>query len=72
MRRLKELTEQQRADRNPGHELGDFLLRHSNYLEYLVGQLEAYLGAARADLEDERRRNQSMFSGWKKQRGGGR
>jgi len=45
---------------NPGQHLGAFLLQHSNSPEYLVSQLEAYLEAARADLEAERKRFQSF------------
>ncbi len=56
MKRIEQLRDAQRLARNPGHELGTFLLRHSNSTSYLVGQLEAYLEAARADLAAEQER----------------
>lgn len=54
MKNIAQLAEQQKADRNPGHKIGAFLLEHSNSPEYLVSQLEAYLEAAKADLEAEK------------------
>jgi len=54
MKNIETLAAQQKADRNPGHNIGTFLIEHSNSPEYLVSQLEAYLEAAKADLETER------------------
>jgi hypothetical protein len=54
MKNIQDLRNQQREDRNPGHELGTFLLRHSNSLEYLIEQLEGYLEAAKLDQAAER------------------
>lgn len=51
MKHLEALMKQQEQDRNPGHELGKFLIGHSNSLEYLIGQLHAYLEAAKADWQ---------------------
>jgi hypothetical protein len=57
MTSVQKLRDILKAERNPGHEIGTFLIGHSNSPAYLVSQLEAYLEAARADLEAER----SMF-----------
>jgi hypothetical protein len=54
LKNVADLAERQKADRNPGHNIGAFLIDHSNSPEYLVSQLEAYLEAAKADLEAER------------------
>lgn len=54
MKNIAELIAAQAEQQNPGQHIGRFLLEHSNSLEYLVSQLEAYLEAARADLESER------------------
>lgn len=56
MKNLQELRDRLLAARNPGHEIGTFLLQHSNSPEYLVGHLEAYLEAARRDLFAQRNR----------------
>lgn len=57
MHNVDALMREQLKKQNPGHELGRFLLSHTNSPEYLVSQLEAYLAASRADLEKE----QAMF-----------
>ena len=54
MKNLVNLMNEQQADRNPGCNIGKFLIDHSISLEYLVGQLTAYLEAAKADLKHER------------------
>ena len=53
MRNLEELIKFQKQHRNPGAQLGEFLLAHSNSPAYLAGQLRAYLAAVEADLEAE-------------------
>lgn len=63
MKNLENLRDELLADRNPGHEIGTFLLGHSNSPEYLVGHLEAYLEAARRDLFAERNRFRAPGSG---------
>jgi hypothetical protein len=69
MKNTAESRDRQKGDRNPGHRLGDFLIQHSNSPEYLVSQLEAYLEAVRADLEDERRFFQGLLGGTDKGKG---
>jgi hypothetical protein len=54
VRYVQRLRDAQRDQGHPGHELGTFLLQHINSPEYLVGQLQAYLAVAQADLEVER------------------
>lgn len=51
---IEHLINEQKDKRSPGQWIGKFLLEHSNSPEYLIGQLEAYLEAARADLAAER------------------
>lgn len=53
MKNLQELTERLKAARNPGHEIGTFLLQHSNSTEYLVAHLRSFLAAAEADQKAE-------------------
>ncbi len=67
MKHIEELRDGQKERRNPGHELGTFLLGHSNSPEYLVSQLTVYLEAAMADLEAERNMFRAL-SGWDKNR----
>lgn len=54
MKNLQELTAGLKELRNPGHELGEFLLKHSNSPEYLQGQLKMFLEAVEMDLAAER------------------
>jgi hypothetical protein len=54
MLNIQRLRDRLREQRNPGHEIGTFLIGHSNSLEYLIDHLEAYLEAAKADLQAER------------------
>lgn len=54
MKNLETHTKQLKDNRNPGHEIGEFLLRHSNSIGYLVSQLEGYLEVLRQDQEAER------------------
>jgi len=49
MKQVQALIAQQKADRNPGYRIGEFLIDHSIVLEYLEAQLQAYLDAVRAD-----------------------
>lgn len=54
MKKVLELMTAQKEQSNPGHEIGRFLLQHSNNPVYLVSQLEAYLEAIKADIEATR------------------
>lgn len=49
MKHVQALMTQQKADKNPGYRIGEFLIDHSNSLEYLEAHLQAYLDAVRAD-----------------------
>ncbi len=49
MKHVQALIAQQKADRNPGYRIGEFLIDHSVSLEYLDAQLQAYLAAVQAD-----------------------
>lgn len=51
MKTIRMLIAEQEANQNPGQAIGKFLLGHTNNLTYLISQLEAYLEAARFDLE---------------------
>lgn len=53
MNNIKHLTRKHEIVGNPATALGEFLVRHSNSLEYLVSSLTAYLKAAKADLAEE-------------------
>lgn len=53
MKNIQKLINEQEDNCNPGSKIGVFLLEHSNSPEYLVAQLEAYLEAAKKDLDDE-------------------
>ncbi len=63
MSNLEALRNSLRDGRNPGHEIGTFLLEHTNNLPYLVAHLENYLAAAKADLESERSFGHNLFQG---------
>lgn len=56
MTNIQRLRDSQLEARNPGHEIGTFLIQHSNNLEYLVAQLEMYLEAGKADLHSQNNR----------------
>lgn len=62
MNHIAKLRDQQKAGQHPGHAIGQFLIEHTNSLGYLIGQLEAYLEAARADMEAEREFHTRMMS----------
>ena len=50
MKHVHELTERLREERNPGADIGAFLLAHTNTPEYLAAHLESYLAAVREDI----------------------
>ena len=51
LQRVRRLTENLRMQGHPGHELGVFLLEHTNSIEYLAPLLEKFLVVAKMDLE---------------------
>ena len=55
MKNVERLRDTMKNLQNSGSQIGDFLLGHTNNSFYLVSQLEAYLEAAKADLENERK-----------------
>ena len=60
MKNLQEATAHLKEIRNPGHELGAFLLQHSNSPEYLAGQLRYFLQVVELDLASERALHQRL------------
>jgi hypothetical protein len=68
MHNIRTLRNQLLEQRNPGHEIGTFLLSHTNSLEYLIGHLEGYLEAAKADLEAENAFRDRVFHGLKQEK----
>lgn len=66
MKNITTLRDRLKEQLNPGHEIGTFLLGHSNSPEYLVSQLEGWLEAAKADLQAEREWAGHMLSSLKR------
>jgi len=62
MHELEALAVHMRDTQHPGADLGEFLRKHSNAPQYMVGVLEAYLEAARADLAEEKRVRREMLN----------